>query len=200
MLSHESPPLNPTWYCLRAQARREHIAATNLRERVAVEVFAPRVQRILNTRHGLAMNTTEALFPGYIFARFIYRDQARHVISTCGVTGIVSFGGKPPAVADRVIEYLRGEVSQPASTAAPVLEEGCWVRILSGCFRYIEGRVLHFDPRTERIRLLLELLGSEVQVTVPAARVALISESRPLYPSGLVAAGREERFSARKVG
>ena len=146
------------------------------------------------------MNATEALFPGYLFARFTYRDQARHVISTCGVTGIVAFGGQPPAIADRVIEYLRSEVAHGGSAVAPVLEEGCWVRILSGCFQYIEGKVLHFDPRTERVRLLLELLGSEVQVTVPADRVALMSESRPLYPTGLVAVGREERFPARNVG
>jgi transcriptional antiterminator RfaH len=190
----------PTWFCLRAQARREHVAATNLRERVAVEVFAPRIQRIVNTRHGLAMNATEALFPGYLFARFIYRDQVRHVISTCGVTGIVAFGGQVPAVADQVIEYLRGEISQADRTVAPVLAEGSWVRILSGCFQFIEGRVLNFDPRTERVRLLLELLGRDVQVTVSTERVALIAATQPLYPSGLIAAGREDRLLARCVG
>jgi transcriptional antiterminator RfaH len=178
----------PNWFCLRAQARREHIAATNLRERVAVEVFAPRIRRMLNTRHGVIMNSTEALFPGYLFARFTYRDQMRHVISTCGVTGIVAFGGQCPAVADRVIDYLRAEVSLAERvTAAPVLPEGSWVRILSGCFQYIEGRVLRFDPHHQRIQLLMVLLGGEVQVTVATEQVALLTPPRPLYPSGLLA-------------
>ena len=169
-----------SWYCLRSQAKREHVAAVNLRERVSVEVFAPRVRGIQNTRRGLQVNATEALFPGYLFARFSYPEQVRHVLSTCGVTGIVAFGSRPPAVADDVIEYLRREMAHADQAAtAPVLEEGAWVRILSGCFQYIEGRVLHFDPRTERVRLLLTLLGNEVQVSVPAERVALLSEVRP---------------------
>lgn len=188
MLTNETVFLAPNWFCLRAQARREHIAAINLRERVDVEVFAPRIRRVMNTRRGVMMNATEALFPGYLFARFTYRDQFRHVISTCGVTGIVSIGGRSPAIADRVIEYLRTEVSKvERCSAAPLLEEGSWVRILSGCFQYIEGRVLHFDPRTQRVRLLLALLGSDVQVTVTTDRVALLSPSRPLYPTGLMA-------------
>jgi len=200
MTAIDSAPDAPNWFCLRAQARREHIAAANLRERVAIEVFAPRIRRILNTRHGLAMNATEALFPGYLFARFVYRDQTRHVISTCGVIGLVAFGGRSPAIADRIIDYLRTEVATAErASAAPVLEEGSWVRILSGCFQYIEGRVLHFDPRTERVRLLLTLLGSEVQVTVTAERVALLSDSRPLYPSGLMLTGENDGFPERCV-
>jgi transcriptional antiterminator RfaH len=177
----------PSWYCVRAQAKREHVAARNLRERVEIEVFAPRIQGTYNTRRGLTLNSTEALFPGYLFARFAYPDQVRHVMSTCGVTGIVAFGAQPPAIADPVIEYLRREVAlAEQSPTAPVLAEGSWVRILSGCFQYIEGRVLHFDPRTDRVRLLLTLLGSEVQVSVSAERIALLSEARPLYPSSLL--------------
>jgi transcriptional antiterminator RfaH len=190
-----APLSDLSWYCLRSQAKREHITATNLRERVGVDVFAPRIRRILSTRRGLLMNATEALFPGYLFARFVYPEHVRHVMSTCGVTGVVAFGARPPAVADPVIEYLRREVAEAEhASAAPILETGSWVRILSGCFQYIEGRVLHFDPRTERVRLLLTMLGSEVQVSIPAGRVALLSESRPLYPTGLMTAHTEASF------
>lgn len=191
-----SGPLN--WFCLRSQAKREHIAAANLHDRVSIEVFAPRIRTMHSTRRGLILNATEALFPGYLFARFAYPAQVRHVISTSGVTGIVAFGGQPPPVADHVIECLRHEVAQAEkSPIAPVLEEGSWVRILSGCFQYIEGRVLHFDPRTERVRLLLTLLGSEVQVSLPAGRVALLEESRTNYPSGLMTQGTELSFRDR---
>lgn len=175
---------SPRWFCLRSQAKREHVAALNLRERVAVEVFAPRIRTAQSTRRGVMMNNTEALFPGYLFARFSYLEQFRHVVSTHGVTGIVAFGGQPPAIADEIIECLRREVVQAEhAPVAPVLEEGTWVRILSGCFRFLEGQVLHFDPRTERVRLLLTLLGSEVQVSLTADRVSLLEESRTNYPS-----------------
>ncbi len=191
-----SAPLS--WYCLRSQAKREHIAAANLNDRVGVEVFAPRIRGMHSTRRGIIVNATEALFPGYLFARFAYPHQVRHVMSTSGVTGIVAFGSQPPAIADPVIECLRREVAQAEqSPIAPVLEAGAWVRILSGCFQFIEGRVLHFDPRTERVRLLLTLLGSEVQVSLSAERVALLEESRTCYPSGLMTQNVEADFHDR---
>jgi len=186
------------WFCLRSQAKREHVAAAHLRDRVGVEVFAPRIRTSHNTRHGVVLNVTEALFPGYIFARFTYPDQVRHVLSTTGVTGMVAFGGQPPPIADNVIEYLQREVMQAQSSpSSPLLEEGTWVRILSGCFRFLEGRVLHFDPRTERVRLLLTLLGNEVQVSLTADRVALLEAAQPSYPSGLAVSRADAPLRAR---
>jgi transcriptional antiterminator RfaH len=186
MLPAASATSSLRWFCLRSQAKREHIAAANLRDRVEVEVFAPRIRAMHSTRHGIVVNATEALFPGYLFARFAYPDQVRHVLSTNGVTGVVAFGGQPPPIADHVIDCLRHEiVHAERSPVAPVLEEGAWVRILSGCFRFLEGRVIQFDPRTERVRLLLTLLGSEVQVSLTSDRVALLETARTTYPSGL---------------
>jgi transcriptional antiterminator RfaH len=180
------------WFCLRSQAKREHIAGAHLRDRVGIEVFAPRIRTTHNTQHGIVFNAVEALFPGYLFARFTYPDQVRHVLSTNGVTGLVAFGAQPPPIADHVIDCLRQEVGQADRTpAALVLEEGAWVRILSGCFRYLEGRVIQFDPRTERVRLLLTLLGSEVQVSLTANRVTLLEPAGIAYPSGLAVSRAE---------
>lgn len=188
MTPASNAPAPLSWFCLRSEAKREHIAAANLSDRVSVEVFAPRIRTVRTTRTGVRASATEALFPGYLFARFTYPHQVRHVVSTTGVAGIVTFGGRPPVVADTVIEHLRREVSVAQnSSVAPLLEEGAWVRILSGCFQYIEGRVLHFDPRCDRVRLLLALLGSEVQVSVSSRQVAPVTQARTCYPSGLMA-------------
>ena len=178
----------PGWFCLRTQPRREHAAALNLRRRVGIDVFAPRILVRNRTRSGLMVALAEALFPGYVFARFSYADQARHVVSTQGVTGIVRFGGSAPAVADGVIEFLRGQVALASQAGpAPVFEAGAWVRIVAGCFRDIEGRVLSFDSKTERVRLLLSLLGQEVQVSVPMRELAAAGVAPPALPSGLLA-------------
>jgi transcriptional antiterminator RfaH len=196
MSTTASAPLS--WYCLRSQVKREHVAAANLRERVSVEVFAPRIRAMHSTRRGGVMSAVEALFPGYLFARFAYPHQVRHVMSTNGVTGIVAFGGQPPAISEDVIECLRREITHAEHMpVAPVLKDGAWVRILSGCFQFLEGRVLHFDPRTERVRLLLMLLGSEVQVSLSAERVALLEEARTNYPTGLMAQSAEVDLRSR---
>jgi transcriptional antiterminator RfaH len=193
-----SEPIN--WFCLRSEPKREHIAAANLRDRVSVDVFAPRIRGSHTNRRGVTANMTEALFPGYLFARFSYASQFRHVVSTTGVCGIVSFGGRPPAIADSIIDHLRQEVSVAERVPmAPVLEQGAWVKILAGCFQYIEGRVLHFDPRSDRVRLLLALLGSEVQVSVPSRHVALTTPVRTSYPPGLMACGASSATSERRA-
>lgn len=181
-----SPPTHPRWYCLRSQPKREHVAAVNLRERVNLEVFSPRIRATKPTRGGVVVSAVEALFPGYLFARFLYPDQLRHVTSTCGVTGIVTFRSQPPAIAEGIIDSLRSEVAHAQEAPiAPVLVDGAWVRILSGCFQYLEGRVLHFDPKSDRVQLLLAMLGSDVPVTVGSRCVAPISDSYTGYPTGL---------------
>lgn len=168
------------WFCLRTLARRERLAAENLRRRVSIEVFAPRLRRPRTTSSGFLSFVQEALFPGYLFARFAYPAQLRHVVTTHGVTGVVMFNDRPPPVADEVIELLRREVATEvtAQDSSPVLAAGAWIQIASGCFHHAEGRVVDFNPQTERVRVLLTLLGREVQVSVPARGV--ISASDPL--------------------
>lgn len=178
---------SPCWFCLRTQPKREHVAAANLRKRVQIDVFAPRLRIWRSARTGIGSLITEALFPGYLFARFIHPDQSRHVMSTMGVTGIVAFAGRPPAVADHVIDFLRSQVEQMDGIAGmPLFEEGRWVKIVSGCFHDMEGRILHFDPKTERVRLLLMLLGRTVQVSLPVRGVTFVSEPHAHYPPGLL--------------
>lgn len=175
------------WYCVRSQVKREHVAAAHLVERAGVEVFAPRIRAVHGNHLGGVTHTLEALFPGYVFARFDYVAQSRLVISTAGVRGVVAFGGPPPPVPDPVINGLRREIAGQAGTAAaPVLREGAWVRVLTGCFRFLEGRMVQVDPRSDRVRVLLDLLGGEVHVTLPAHQVTPLGEATVRYPSGLL--------------
>ncbi len=165
------------WYCLRTQPRREFVAALNLRRRTGVDVFAPRIQVRRSARSGVVSALAEALFPGYLFARFEYPQQLRHVVSTTGVTGVVSFGSQPPVVADHVIDFLRAHVRlAETDRGQPIFTEGTWVRIVGGCFRDVEGRVLSFDTRTDRVRVLLSLLGRDVQVSVMAQQLVALPQ------------------------
>lgn len=161
-------PGSSGWYCLRVIARREHITARNLEQRTGVPVFSASIRVRRQGRSGLAAWMTEALFPGYLFARFGYPREVRHVASTPGVLGLVAFGGPPPVVADEVIAHLETEVRRAVATpAASGFTAGSWVRIISGCFRGNEGRVLDADPSATRISVLLNLLGRDVRISLP---------------------------------
>ncbi len=175
-----------SWYCIRVMARREHIAALNLTQRTGLSVFSPRIRVQKKSPHPEPRFTTEALFPGYVFARFNYPMDARYVASTPGVLGVVSFGGNPPAVADHVIDQLSAEVNREASApGVPLFEEGAWVRIIAGCFQGSEGRVLQCSTSSTRISVLLNLLGQEIQVSMPGSQLAGTDGSRGNLPASL---------------
>ena len=177
------------WYCVRVMARREHVTALNLSQRTGVPVFSPRIRVQKKSRSTTPVFATEALFPGYLFARFHYPQEARYVASTPGVLGLVSFGGPPPAVSDDVITHLSAEVQRVAETpAAPLFEEGSWVRIITGCFQGSEGRVLQANPASTRIRVLLNLLGQDIQISMPGEQLAGTSHPHGIVPAGLRAA------------
>lgn len=185
------------WFCLRGEGRREHVAALNLTRRAEVEAFAPRLRVRRETRSGAMATTTEALFPGYLFARFDYPDQVRRVISTTGVLGLVTFGGPPSRLADSTIAHLRLHAGADAVAApvSPVFEQGDWVRIAAGCFRGSEGRVREFDPAQDRVCVLLSLLGHEVEISLPAGQLM----ARADHPQNIPAALRPSGASASPV-
>jgi transcriptional antiterminator RfaH len=163
-------PAAAAWYCLRVLARREDTTARHLEQRAGVRVFSPRVAVRRENRAGLMASVTEALFPGYVFARFQYPHELRRVASTPGVVGLVRFGGEPPVVADDVIARLESAVREATATPAPAFAEGAWVRVVAGCFRGSEGRVL--GAAASRVRILLTLLGQEIQISVPGDQLA----------------------------
>jgi hypothetical protein len=52
------------WFCLRAEPKREHLAATALRRRFGIECLSPRLRFRKLTRRGPVW-FVEAMFPGY---------------------------------------------------------------------------------------------------------------------------------------
>jgi transcriptional antiterminator RfaH len=60
-----------SWFCLRGQSKREHVAAACLRQISQFEVFCPRLRFRKPTTRG-PIWFVEPMFPGYLFARFDY--------------------------------------------------------------------------------------------------------------------------------
>jgi transcriptional antiterminator RfaH len=174
------------WFCLRAEGRREHLAALNLARRNEVEAFAPRIRVRREGRAGGVQAVTEALFPGYLFARFRYPEEVRRVVSTTGVLGLVAFGGPPPRLNDDTIAHLRQHA--PCTITAPlspVFEEGDWVRVAAGCFRGSEGRVRQPVSGRDRVCVLLSLLGHDVEISLPADQLIGRAGRLKLVPAAL---------------
>src|SRR4029453_16180158 len=61
----------PVWFCLKAQPKRENLAAIALRRQYNVECFSPRLRFRKMTSRGPVW-FVEAMFPGYLFTKFVY--------------------------------------------------------------------------------------------------------------------------------
>jgi transcriptional antiterminator RfaH len=156
------------WYCLHAQPRHESIAARALRQRQDVDVFCPRI-RFRRMRAGGQMWMTEALFPGYLFARFDLPSRHREIGHAHGLRGIVHFGGLHPSVPDAVIDQLRlslGEEELTEVSSDP--EPGDAVVLTGGALHGLQAVVTQFLPTRERIRVLLEFMGRQMEFELPA--------------------------------
>jgi transcriptional antiterminator RfaH len=154
------------WYCLRTKPKTERITSTILRSEADLEVFCPFI-RFERARRSGRLWVTEAMFPGYVFARFRYLPQFRQVQASRGVMKIVNFGGRPAVVSDQIIDDLRGSVKDEETvTIDPAIQVGEEVNVVEGPFRGIKAVVSRVMPGRERVALLLEVVGMEREVEV----------------------------------
>ncbi len=167
----------PSWFCLRSAPKHEHIAAAHLSRDPDMEVYLPRIRMKRATRRGPVW-FTEALFPGYLFARFVLATSLRRVCHARGVRGVVHFGDRWPVVPEEAIEQLRIALGHGAvHVITNEMQPGETVRIAGGVFHGLRAVITRVMPSRERVAVLLEFLGRQTSVELPKA--ALIRDAEP---------------------
>jgi transcriptional antiterminator RfaH len=159
----------PFWFCLSAAPKKEHLAAVALRRELNVPVLAPRVRFRKLTARGPVW-FVEAMFPGYLFAEFVYADSCRRIIHTHGVTGLVRFGDDIPIIQPAALDALRASSDQIV-TFDRQLEIGETVKIAEGPFQGLEALVTRLLPAAKRIQILLEFLGRTIEIAVRETQI-----------------------------
>jgi transcriptional antiterminator RfaH len=165
------PVCHEPWLVAQTQAHREARAAAEL-ARQGFEVFLPRYAR--QARHARRIMTVAApLFPGYLFLRLGSQTRWRAVNGTVGVIRLIMAGDCPAPLAEGVVEGLmarldaRGYIPMRRRQA---MRPGEPVRICGGAFEDSLG--LFEEVRdTDRVAILLDLLGRKVRVVVDEALV-----------------------------
>lgn len=167
------------WYCLHTEPKQENKVALVLQRELEMEVFAPRI-RFRRLRSGRPLWATEALFPGYLFARFDYVERRRQVSAIAGVTRIVQFGDRPSPVDESIVSELRSLVKDNETvevSAEP--QPGSEVIVVGGPMRGLRVLVTRVIPARQRIAILLELLGSHREVEIERNRVFPVNPRQP---------------------
>jgi transcriptional antiterminator RfaH len=150
---------NLLWYCARTKPKNEHIAAANVSKRLGLEVFHPRLRLERATRRGM-MRVVEPLFPCYIFVRCLLESHADEIRHVTGISSLVHFGQKIPAVPDAAI----AELKQCFESEAPMVVKdgvvpGVEVTIVEGSLMGFSGMVVRTLSAGQRVQILLDFLG-----------------------------------------
>jgi transcriptional antiterminator RfaH len=154
------------WYVVRTQPHREPSARAHL-ENQRYRVFLP--TRLKTVRHARKLRTTVSpLFPQYMFIELDLSVQRwRNINGTCGVDGLVMSGGRPQAVPAGIVEpMLAAADSRGMLRVEQSLKPGERVRLTAGAFAEQLGILVSLDD-SNRIRVLLEMMGGQIAVEVP---------------------------------
>ena len=150
------------WYIVQTKPRQELRAEEHLQQQ-GDEVFSPFLT-IENIRSGQRQSSRSALFPGYLFVRFLNNPSLiSKVRSTRGVRHLLVFGSQPARLADDIVrdikERCRGDNVQET------LKKGQKVRIESGPFQLYEGIFEEYDGERRAV-IFLSLLNSQQKLVM----------------------------------
>jgi transcriptional antiterminator RfaH len=156
------------WFLAHTLPKSERRAEMHLR----AQGFRPYLPQINKTiRHARQFRDVRSpLFPGYIFLVLdLSRDRWLSVRSTVGVANLFTTEGRPVPVPAGVVEGIIARSDRNVISAE--LTKGQSVRIVSGPFANLVGTLERLDA-AGRTRVLLEIMGTAVPVTIPRLALA----------------------------
>ncbi len=79
----------------------------------------------------------EAMFPGYLFAKFVYSTQHRAVENSHGIRGIVHFGDRLATLPENIVAELQSRVgSEQVMTLDCSIKIGQSVEVMDGPWKW----------------------------------------------------------------
>lgn len=163
----------PRWFVVHTLPNREFGALTQLTFQ-GYKGFLPAHWKTV--RHARKFRRVKAaFFPRYLFVRLdLDRDQWRRVNGTFGVSSLVMEGERPKPVPRGIVESLIEITEDGVLSFSPALQPGQSVRVLSGPFANLVGELQRIDPQN-RVRVLLDVMGSRTAITTSGDRVAPVA-------------------------
>ncbi|MBV9522197.1 MAG: transcriptional activator RfaH [Alphaproteobacteria bacterium] len=161
------------WYAVHTQPNAEAKASFHLRNQGFVTYLPCYLKRVRHARQ--VRERARPLFPRYLFlAMDIAAARWRSIRSTIGVVELVSQGEAPSRVPDRVIAEIRAREDARGLVLLPQVPgfgRGERVHINHGALTGQTG-IFECPGDEDRVIVLLELLGRQVRIRLPAEAIA----------------------------
>jgi transcriptional antiterminator RfaH len=159
------------WYALYTKPHSERQVA-GLLENAGIEVYLPTVQRKVRRRD---RPDRVVYFPCYLFARVDFDVIPRSSITWMpGIRRIIGAEGTPVIVTDEVVSLIRQRLETIEDIGYGSLRQGDSVRITSGPLKDLEAVFDQPLKASDRVRILLEVLGHLTPVEIDYSQITRI--------------------------
>ncbi|MBR4457313.1 MAG: transcription termination/antitermination factor NusG [Solobacterium sp.] len=165
------------WYVVNTYSGHENRVKENLEKRVesmGIQDYLFRIlvaeEPVIDVKNNKQVEKMQNMFPGYVFVEMIMTDDAWYVVrNTPGVTGFIGSSGggaKPFPVSPVEMESILRRMGQGEKKVMVDFEVGDTVRILTGPFSGMEGRVSSMNDQTQTASVLTMLFGRETPTDI----------------------------------
>jgi len=165
------------WYVVNTYAGHENRVKENLEKRLETMGISENLFRIvvaeevqIEVKNEKSKEVVKNIFPGYLFVEMIMTDEAWYVVrNTPGVTGFIGSSGggaKPIPVKQAEIEKILRRIGQSDKVVEVDFAVGDNVKILSGPFSGMEGKIESMNDETQIATVLIILFGRETPTDI----------------------------------
>ncbi len=174
--------MDKKWYVVNTYSGHEKKVKQKLEMRTSsmgMEDYIFRVivpeQTEVEIKDGVTKEKVKKLFPGYILVEMIMTDEAWFIVrNTPGVTGFIGSSGKgakPTPLQPYEVDKILNSMGISRLEAATDLKEGQLIKIISGPFSGMEGKISLLDLENQKLMVLLDLFGQETSVEVSISEI-----------------------------
>jgi len=161
------------WYVVQTKPKREAEAFHNLCGLGFQSLFPKLLD--YRTWGGRSLVITKPLFPSYLFVNLILFQHYYKVKWTKGISRFVGWGDMPATIAEDAVEIIRSRMDEGGRVKMGLdVKPGEEVRIKSGPLKDFIGIFEGTISRRDRVRILLQLVGSQINVNISKSLVERI--------------------------
>ncbi len=165
------------WYVVNTYSGHENKVKEKLEMRAStmgMEDYIFRVvvpeQKEIEYKNGEQKEKVTKMFPGYILVEMIMTDEAWFIVrNTPGVTGFIGSSGKgakPFPLTPQEVDNILGSMGMSRLDIENEISEGDTVKVITGAFANMYGKVRSIDMANQKIEVVLDLFGQETVVEV----------------------------------
>ena len=170
------------WYVVNTYSGHENKVKEKLEMRAStmgLEDYIFRVvvpeQTEIEFKDGVKKEKVKKMFPGYVLIEMIMNDDDWFIVrNTQGVTGFIGSSGKgakPIPLLPQEVDKILGNMGMSRIDITKELKEGNKVKIVSGPFKDMIGKIASVDLKEQKLTVLIDLFGQETSVEVELAQI-----------------------------